>query len=95
MSQIVVDKEKGVEAFEEYMKLAFPYLEATRRKEKNDFIDLLKREAARGPMRVTEVHTKPTVSSRIKRRVVQRNDKIDPNKNDALYGKIGNVVPLK
>lgn len=95
LAQIVIDKDKGVEAFEEYMKVAFPYLEGVKRREKNGFIEILKREAGRGPMRVTEVHQTPQHSSRIKRRVTQRNDKIDPKKNDTLYGKIGNTVPLK
>lgn len=94
LAQIVIDQEKGVEAFEEYMKVAFPYLEATKKRDREQFIDILKKETSRGPMRVTPLQ-QSLARSRMKHRVVKRNKDISPTKNDALYGKMGNTIPLK
>jgi len=93
LSQIVVDQEKGVEAFEEYMKLAFPYLEATQKRDKQQFIDYLKKETDMGPMGVKALQ-QPKSQSRLKRRIVRTNAKIDPEKQSKLYDKLGNVVPV-
>lgn len=91
LSQIVVDKDKGVEAFEEYMKIAFPYLEATQSRERNEYIDLLQKEATRGPMVVTPLEM-PKMQSRLKKRVVraQQRDKA----SQTLYEKLGDTVPV-
>lgn len=64
LAQIVIDKEKGIEAFEEYMKIAFPYLEATKKKERRDHIQHLQREVSRGAMTVRPVQA-PTFKSRV------------------------------
>lgn len=64
LAQIVIDKEKGIEAFEEYMKIAFPYLEATKKKERKDHIQHLQREISRGPISVRPVQS-PTYKSRV------------------------------
>ena len=64
LAQLLVDKDKGVEAFEEYMKLAFPYAEATKRKEKDDYIKRLKSEIGRGAIRVVPLKS-PTLTSRV------------------------------
>jgi hypothetical protein len=64
LSQLIIDKDKGIEAFEEYMKIAFPYLEATKRKEKTDHIKLLQNEIGRGALTVRPVQS-PTYKSRV------------------------------
>jgi hypothetical protein len=64
LAQIVIDKEKGIEAFEEYMKIAFPYLEATKKKERGDHIKHLQKEVSRGALSVRAIEN-PTMKSRV------------------------------
>lgn len=93
LAQIVVDQEKGVDAFEEYMKLAFPYLEASQKKDKQHFIDILKRETGKGPLGVRPLQQAKS-QSRMKKRIVKRDAQINPEKQGKLYDKLGNVIPL-
>ncbi len=90
LAQIVVDKEKGIAAFEEYMKIAFPYLEATKKKEKTDHIKLLQEEIKRGPISVRPVQ-QPKLSSR----VVQARNRHKPQtaaEEKRLYRRIGRTI---
>ena len=64
LSQIVIDKDKGIDAFEEYMKIAFPYLEATKKRERSDHIKILQQEVGRGAIMVKPVQ-QPTMRSRV------------------------------
>jgi hypothetical protein len=89
LSQLIIDQEKGVEAFEEYMKLAFPYLEATKRRDRKKFIQIMQEEIQRGPMVVTPMQ-QPKMRSRLKQRVVYKGGKA----KEELYDKLGNVVPV-
>lgn len=87
LAQITIDKEKGVEAFEEYMKIAFPYLEATKKKERKDHIEILKREVAKGPLSIRALTT-PKLRSRIS----EAKSRSKPQSHDEekrLYRKIG------
>ena len=92
LSQIIMDQEKGVEAFEEYMKLAFPYLESIKGRDKQMHIDILKQEISRGPMMVTPMQ-QPMAKSRLKRRVV--NVKRSREGTEGLYKGMGDVLPLQ
>ena len=89
--QTQLDSEKGVEAFEEYMRAAFPYLEATKRREKDDFIDKLNAEAKQGPMRIQPLG-QPSFKSKLKRRAAGKQSKASAGAN-ALYKKLGDTGP--
>jgi hypothetical protein len=91
LAQIIVDQEKGVEAFEEYMKIAFPYLTSAKRREKQQYIELLKKEAMRGPIGVTPV-TMPSVNSRMKKKLMTPAKRAETN---SLYQKLGDTIPLR
>ena len=93
LAQIIVDSGKGVEAFEEYMKLAFPYLEATKKRDHKKFIDILQEEVARGVLRVRPMH-QPKARSRLKQRVVAV-DKKARERMDSVYKKIEEVFPVQ
>lgn len=94
LSQIIIDPKQGIEAFEEYMKLAFPYLESVKRREKDHYIDILKREVAKGPLvaRVAQVPRK--LKSRLKTQAVQSGASRDSEGNDRLYRRLGAMIPL-
>ena len=91
LAQITVDKDKGVEAFEEYMKIAFPYLDAAKRRDRKEFTDLLQQEIMRGPLRVIHVAQKK-VRSRLKDRYVKRQAPRPQQELNQLYSKMGRLI---
>lgn len=94
LAQIVMDKDKGVEAFDDYMKKAFPYLESMKNKEKSDHIQALERWVKSGPMKITPLTT-PSMKSRMKSRAASGpKSKVDAKKADALYSKLGSTLPI-
>lgn len=66
--QSIVDKEKGVEAFEDYMKVAFPWIETAKGRERLDHMKKLMNEVKRGPLAVAPM-AMPRVSSRLRTRI--------------------------
>jgi len=87
LAQITIDNEKGVEAFEEYMKIAFPYLESAKSQDRKKFIDLLQKEASRGPIGVTAV-PEPKIRSKLKRKMSSVTPEMK-QRADKLYKKLG------
>ena len=94
LAQITIDKEKGIEAFDEYMKVAFPYMEATKRRERAQYMELMSREIKRGPLGVTPIQM-PTVRSKLKTRVVKKKEAATKREADSLYRKLGQSIPLR
>ena len=67
--QGMIDKEKGVEVFEDYMKVAFPWIAVASRREKDAYIKVLQEEIKRthGALQITATHAPPSkVRSRLK-----------------------------
>jgi hypothetical protein len=64
LSQILIDKSKGIEAFEEYMKVAFPYLETVKLRDKENMKKVLADWIAQGPLgvRPTTANVKPRIN---------------------------------
>lgn len=93
LAQLIVDSGKGIEAFEEYMKIAFPYLEATKKRDRQKFIDMLQEEVKKGAL-VVRPQPQPQARSRLKQRVVA----VDPRareRMDKVYKKIDEVFPIQ
>ena len=88
LSQIIIDQEKGVEAFEEYMKLAFPYLDAVQSRDKQNLLDELKREVRRGPMMIKPLPELKAQSQLRKRADVRKRSR---EENDRLYQRLKRV----
>lgn len=89
LAQIIVDQKKGVDAFEEYMKIAFPYLEIAKSRDKEKHIEMLKKEVGRGPLAV-KVLQQPVAKSRLKQRMISRTKQ----QSDKLYNKLGGTLPI-
>lgn len=70
--QVLVDRKQGVEAFEDYMKIAFPYLEGRKRREKEDAKKLLASWITEGPLKVTPMGHDQRIRSKLKQRVASR-----------------------
>lgn len=92
LSQIVIDKEKGVEAFEEYMKLAFPYLSSMKRRDKDEALAKLNEAVRQGPLVVTPSGSKPA-KSRLKQKVEAAKQLRSDKQQLDLYKKLGPLIP--
>lgn len=95
LAQVQLDPESGIKAFEEYMKIAFPYLEASKQRDKTDHMALLAREVARGPLTVTAVSEPPKGRSKLKTRMVKRSKPQTREEHASLYQKLGNTIPTQ
>jgi hypothetical protein len=90
LAQITVDKEKGIEAFEEYMKIAFPYLAASKKKERGEHIKYLQQEVSRGALAVRAV-SQPTLKSRVAA-AKNRTQPQSPAEEKRIYRRIGRAI---
>lgn len=89
LAQIIVDQKKGVDAFEEYMKIAFPYLEIAKSRDKEKYLEVLKKEVGRGPLLIHALR-QPVAKSRLKQRVISRTRE----QENKLYNKLGDALQL-
>jgi hypothetical protein len=92
LAQGIVNKEKAVEAFEEYQRTAFPWIETQKRRDAQDHIRLLAAEVKRGALSIRPLWEKP-VRSRLKTRIVGR-ARSEQEMGD-LYEKLGRTVPVR
>ncbi len=93
LSQILMDKEKGIEAFEAYMKSAFPWIESSKNRDRASQIKKLQEEVNKGPMSVQPLWQKP-IKSRLKAKLeVPGFSKKEMDEANSLYKKMGRVIP--
>ena len=93
MAQIQIDKEKGLEQFENYRKKMFPWVDTAKRREKDIHQKVLLDAVKGGPLVI-----RPMEQPRAKSRLVQRREVSTPpvlNKKrlDTIYSQLGKVVP--
>jgi hypothetical protein len=96
LAQAVISKDKGKEAFDEYMKVAFPWLATTKRREKDDHLKVLFAEVKKGGLSIKPLWEEK-MRSRLKHRVVERDAPPPPKTRDEmnqLYAKLGKIVPV-
>lgn len=93
LAQIMVNKEKGPEVFEEYMKSAFPWIETVKKRTNQEQIKVLLEEVNKGALSIKGPLWQKPIQSRLKARVVERNRSNE--EIDALYKKLGPVLPMK
>jgi hypothetical protein len=92
LAQAIISKEKGKEVFDDYMKVAFPWLETSKKKEHEDHVRILKEEVKKGL--VIRPLQESRVKSRFKTRVVEREAPArSVEDQNALYKKLGKVIP--
>lgn len=89
--QSIVDKEKGKDVFEEYMQVAFPWIEATKGKERMAHMSKLMNEVKRGPLAVQPM-AMPRVSSRLRTRI-EKKAPADPAAMNRILEKIERKAP--
>ncbi len=90
LSQLLIDtggdsREQGIEAFEDYMKIAFPGLAGKKQKEKEKVLDALKWWIGRGPVKFTPM---PMFEKKGKSRMIHRVMNVDAGNRSSLYTKL-------
>jgi len=93
LTQAQVNPEAGPKAFEEYVKLRYPYLETAKKREKEKAIETLLKEIERGPLVVTPMGVAP-VKSRIRHKIDRAELGDAREVSSRLSKKIGGIVPL-
>lgn len=79
--------EQGLEAFEDYMNIAFPGTANKKKKEKDKILDQLKWWINRGPMTATPM---PEFEKKGKSRMVHRVAQVDTGERSQLYSRLRN-----
>jgi hypothetical protein len=92
LAQAQVNPEAGAKAFEEYVKLRYPYLETVKKREKDDAVSKLLAEVNKGPIRI-----KPMGDTSVKSRLYKKIEKptVEDGKaiTSRLMQKIGRSIP--
>lgn len=94
LAQAVISKDKGKEAFDEYMKVAFPWLERTKQREKSDHVRVLLEEVKKGGLSIKPLWEE-RMRSRLKHRVIER-PVVQKSREEMnqLYSKLGKAIPV-
>jgi hypothetical protein len=92
--QTLIDKDKGIQAYEEYKKVRFPWIETSREADKMKQLARLEQEIRKGALSITPMRDERTqVRSRLKAKVIA----VDEKKRaqlDKVYRQMGKVVPI-
>jgi len=92
--QTVIDKEKGIESFDTYRKLIFPWSDDANERRQAEAKKLLVAEIARGGLAVRPLWQKERpVTSRLQYQTREVRQRIAKQK-DELYAKLGKTAPL-
>lgn len=93
-AQLLIDKEAGVKAFEEYMKEAMPYMEAIEQQKSAEIKQALEREAKRGPMRVSPLSPMSLKSKILETEAKSGGAVRTPEQQNVIYSKISRAIEL-
>lgn len=91
LAQLLVDKEAGVKAFEEYFDLAFPHVKKEAQREGMSLAKALQKEVSRGPIAVSKVGDNKKVRSRLKVRYNKRSKELA----DSVLDKVGSPLRFR
>jgi len=93
-----INKEEAPNAFDEYMKTAFPWLDTAKQRDKKDTIKILQDEIKRGAggFSIAPLWSQPNkIRSRLKTKVIESSGPPRSRKDmNALYNKLGKTIPV-
>lgn len=84
LAQIIIDKEVGVEAFEDYMRIAFPSMQQRKKKRDDVMKDALAAWIGSGPLSMTPMNVPSKGRSKMKQKLVQ----VEDEKMSRVYKKL-------
>jgi hypothetical protein len=91
LAQMMLDKEKGIEAFEDYKRTNFPWLEKQKKRDKDDHVEKMMREIRAGGLSIQPIGDQ-RVKSRLRAKQVYK--KPDAERVDSFYSKLGKSIPI-
>ena len=98
LAQAIVAKDKAKEVFDDYMKVAFPWLETQKKRDNEDHVRILMHEVKKGALGIKPLWQETRMRSRMKMKVVEREEKKPaartPEEQRALYAKLGKIIPV-
>jgi hypothetical protein len=97
LAQAILDKDKGAEVFNDYMKLAFPWLETQKKRNDSEHARILADEVKRGGMQVRPLWQERKMRSRIRTKHIERSAELSPRSREdlnKLYAKLGKTIPV-
>lgn len=94
LAQILINQDAGSKAFDEYMKIAFPYMDASKERDKKEAKEVLKEWLDQGAFNVRPLPM-PKMKSKLKTRMLKRTKPKTREEENALYEKIGQSIPIK
>jgi len=95
LATAIINKEKAGEAFDDYMKTAFPWLETQKGRERQSSIKVLQDEIKRaaGGFAIKPLWQENKIRSRLKTRVVDGPPR-SKQEMDRFYSKLGKTIPV-
>jgi hypothetical protein len=96
LAQAIVSKDKGKEVFDDYMKTAFPWLEAQKKNTHTEVIRALNAEVQRGGLGIKPLWQATKMHSRLKTKIVEKTAADTPEaqaRRGVLYSKLGKMIP--
>lgn len=98
LAQAIISKDKGKEVFDDYMKIAFPWLETQKQRDKADHVQILMDEVKKGGLSIKPLWQEQKMRSRMKTKVIEREDKPPAPRTreemNELYSKLGKAIPV-
>lgn len=93
LTQSQVNPEAGPKAYDEYVKIRYPYLETAKKREHEDTIKQLHAAVGKGPI-VIQPLGDPSVKSRMYKKIERAEHEQAAEVSSRLMSKIGRSVPL-
>jgi hypothetical protein len=99
LAQAIIAKDKAKEVFDDYMKIAFPWVETQKSRDKEDHIKILMHEVEKGALGIKPLWQESQMRSRMKTKIVEKeNGKPETGRSreamNALYAKLGKSIPV-
>jgi type VI protein secretion system component VasK len=91
LAQMQADQKSGIKAYDEYVKIRYPYLENAKTQEKNVTLDALKKFVGSGPIAIEPLNN--NVQSKLRKRAKFVTANPDNETTGRLMSKIGKSVP--
>lgn len=93
LTQAQINPEAGPKAFDEYVKIRYPYLETAKKREHDEAIKMLKDEVGKGPLVVSPMGD-PTIKSKIYKKIERTEHENATAVASRLMSKIGRAMPV-
>lgn len=93
LAQIMLNKEKGNDAWKEYVDAAFPYIENARKQQEAALVQRLQKEVTRGVLGIKPLWQQTKRSAAVSRIRAKYDNVARTDEDRRLYKKMGTIIP--